>query len=104
MIASAANRHIATSVTFGEVKATFTVNSFQITEFKAVFYFTEVTMKRISILLLVFCTCFGLAAWPQTKPPTDIITFDVPGAGTASGEGTMPVVYRARGLDHGVLR
>ena len=50
-------------------------------------------MKRISILLLVFCTCFALAAWPQAQPQWwhhKIITFDAPGAGTGSGEGTIP--------------
>jgi len=40
-------------------------------------------MKRISILLLIFCTCFVLAAWPQAPK---IITFDPPGS-----TGTFPV-------------
>jgi len=48
-------------------------------------------MRRISILLLVFCTCFTLVAWPQARPQWQhkIITFDVPGAGTAPGQGTL---------------
>ena len=48
-------------------------------------------MKRISILLLVFCTCFALAAWPQAGPQwgNKIITFDVPGAGTGEWQGTF---------------
>jgi len=49
-------------------------------------------MKRISILLLVFFTCFALAAWSQAQPQWwhhKIITFDVPGAGTRAGQGTF---------------
>ena len=49
-------------------------------------------MKRISILLLVFFTCFALAAWSQAQPQWwhhKIITFDVPGAGTGAGQGTV---------------
>ncbi|HTS34346.1 MAG TPA: hypothetical protein VMH04_01675 [Candidatus Solibacter sp.] len=48
-------------------------------------------MKRISILLLVVFTCFVLVAWPQSQPQWwqhKIITFDVPGAGRAAGQGT----------------
>jgi len=46
-------------------------------------------MNRISILLLVFCTCFALAAWPQAGPQwgNRIITFNAPGAGTTPGSG-----------------
>jgi len=51
-------------------------------------------MKRISILLLVFLSCFVLAAWPQAKAhckhKPKIITFDAPGAGTGAGQGTTP--------------
>ncbi len=43
-------------------------------------------MRRISILLLVFCTCFVLSAWAQAPP---IITIDVSGAGTSTGQGTF---------------
>ena len=48
-------------------------------------------MRKISILLLVFCTCFALASWPQARPQwwhQRIITIDVPGAGTGPGQGT----------------
>ena len=46
-------------------------------------------MKRISILLLVFCTGFAVAAWPQARPQwgNRIITFNAPGAGTTPGSG-----------------
>ncbi len=44
-------------------------------------------MKRISILLLVFCTCFALTAWPQAQ--SRWTTFDVPGAGKGAGQGTQ---------------
>jgi hypothetical protein len=49
----------------------------------------EVIMNRISILLLVFCTCFALAAWPQAGPQwgNRIITFNAPGAGATPGSG-----------------
>src|SRR5215472_10695071 len=48
-------------------------------------------MKRISIQLLVFCTCVALAAWSQARPHrSTIITFDVPGAGTGLNQGTFP--------------
>jgi hypothetical protein len=47
-------------------------------------------MKRISILIVVL-TCFVWAAPSQAQPQTSvkIITFDVPGAGTGSGQGTF---------------
>jgi hypothetical protein len=52
-------------------------------------------MKRISILMLILVTCFVAAAWPQAQPQPQWrqqnVTFDVPGAGAASGQGTMPV-------------
>jgi hypothetical protein len=68
-------------------------------------------MKRISILLLVFFTSFATAAWPQHK----IITFDIPGAGTGAGQGTLPIgivqgewvsgsYVDASGVYHGFLR
>jgi hypothetical protein len=49
----------------------------------------EATMKRISILLFVFCTCLAVAAWPQAGPQwgNRIITFNAPGAGTTPGSG-----------------
>jgi hypothetical protein len=51
----------------------------------------EEFMKRISILLLVFCTCFALTAWPHAQPQAKhkIITFNVPGAGKGAGQGTL---------------
>jgi len=47
-------------------------------------------MRRISILLLAFFVCFVLAASSQARPQWKhkIMTFDVPGAGAAAGEGT----------------
>lgn len=38
-------------------------------------------MKRISIPLLVFCTCFALTAWPQVplSPPSNNVSFDATG-------------------------
>jgi len=51
-------------------------------------------MRRIRIFLLVFFTAFVLTAWPQPKAhckhKPKIITFDVPGAGSGSGQGTFP--------------
>jgi hypothetical protein len=48
-------------------------------------------MRRINILILVLFVCLVSPAWleaqAQTKP--DIITFDAPGAGTDSGQGTF---------------
>lgn len=76
-------------------------------------------MRRISILLLVFYTAFVLAAWPQAparwKHKPRIITFDVPGAGTGAGQGTIPFGIDSRGtiigwyvdasnVNHGFLR
>lgn len=74
-------------------------------------------MRRISILLLVFCTAFVLAAWPQAQAQhkSKIITFDIPGAGTSPGQGTVPFGIDARGtiigwyvdasnVDHGFVR
>lgn len=48
-------------------------------------------MKRISVPLLVFCTCFALAAWPQSKSQwqNKIVPYDAPGAGTSAGQGTF---------------
>ena len=48
-------------------------------------------MRRISILLLFFFTCFALAAWPQGQAQwkSKIVTFDAPGAGSGSGQGTF---------------
>jgi len=48
----------------------------------------RITMKRISIVMLVLCTCLALAAWSQAPAKHKITTFDVPGAGTGSGQGT----------------
>lgn len=58
-------------------------------------------MKRISILLLIFFTCLVSAAWPQSEPQwrhRNIITFDVLGAGTGSGQGTVPYGITASGV------
>jgi hypothetical protein len=46
-------------------------------------------MKRISILMLAFFTCFVLAAWTQAQ--AQIVKFDVQGAGTGAGQGTLPI-------------
>lgn len=57
-------------------------------------------MKRISILLLVFFTCFVLAAWPQAQAQwkDKIVIFDAPGAGTGPGQGTTPIGLDAQGV------
>ena len=58
-------------------------------------------MKRISILLVVFFTCFALVTWSQTKAhckhKPKIITFDVQAAGIGPGQGTTPNGITARG-------
>lgn len=48
-------------------------------------------MKHISILLLVFCTCFALAAWPQARPQwgNKIVTFDPPGEAQGTWVGSI---------------
>ena len=49
-------------------------------------------MKRLRTGLLIILTCFASIAWPQAGPrgtKDKIITFDVPGAGTAAGQGTF---------------
>ena len=74
-------------------------------------------MRRISILPLILFTCFVSSAWPQSEPQWrhKFITFDVPGAGTGSGQGTIPVgivqdewvmgsYIDANGVYHGFLR
>jgi len=76
-------------------------------------------MKRISILLLAFFTCFVLAAWPQAqahwKHKPKIITFEAPGAGTGPGQGTIPYGIDSQGtiigpyvdadnVNHGFIR
>jgi hypothetical protein len=75
-------------------------------------------MKRISILTLLFFTCFVLVAWPQARPQCrnhKIVTFDVPGAGTGAGQGTFAYnivqgnwisgnYIDANGVYHGFLR
>ena len=50
-------------------------------------------MKRISIMMLVICTCFALAAWPQAKHK--ITEFNVPGAGTGSGQDSGSQAFRS---------
>jgi hypothetical protein len=79
----------------------------------------EVSMKRISILALVFFTSFVLAPWQKAQAQRvhepKIITFDVPDAGTGPGQGTTPAFVDARGVvvgyyvdaanvNHGFLR
>jgi hypothetical protein len=58
-------------------------------------YFMEVTMRRISILLLVFLTCFVLGTSAQKSK---IITFDAPGAGSGAGQGTIALGSDAQGV------
>src|ERR1700758_42396 len=59
----------------------------------------EVVMKRVSILLLVVCTCFAVTAWSQASSQggNKIITFDAPGAGMNSGQGTVPESINSNG-------
>ena len=45
-------------------------------------------MKRTSTLTLILFTCLVLAQRMQAQ--ATITTFDAPGAGTASGQGTIP--------------
>ena len=74
-------------------------------------------MRRISILLLLFCTCFALAAWPQAQAQGKhkIIEFEAPGAGTGPSQGTVPVsidsamnivgvCWDSNNVGHGFLR
>ncbi len=50
-------------------------------------------MRRIGFLMLCVCFCFASTAWPQAPAEINpkIITFNVSGAGTAAGQGTMPI-------------
>ena len=48
-------------------------------------------MKRFSTLILVLCTCFVLAAWPQAPAEHKITKFNVPGAGKSAYQGTVGV-------------
>jgi hypothetical protein len=51
-------------------------------------------MRRSNILMLILLSCFVSTAWSQAQTQWrhhKIITFDVPGAGTGSGQGTMPI-------------
>jgi len=50
-------------------------------------------MRRTSLLLSVFFTCFVLGTSAQKSK---IISFDVPGAGTAAYQGTYPYGINAR--------
>jgi predicted membrane protein len=71
-------------------------------------------MRRIRTLILVVFTCFVCTAWSQAQQQS-ITTFDVPGAGTGSGQGTTPEFMNpsgvivgqyidAGGATHGFLR
>jgi hypothetical protein len=42
----------------------------------------EGTMKRISILTLIFLTCFALAAWPQAQTQTKYQQYKLHDLGT----------------------
>jgi len=72
-------------------------------------------MRRISILPLILFTFFASAAWPQAQWRHRIITFNVPGAGTGAGQGTVGIGVNKRGsivgyyadangLNHGFVR
>jgi hypothetical protein len=75
-------------------------------------------MRRIGILMLAVFVCFVSTAWPQAEPQWwyhKIVTFDVPGAGTAAGQGTLPIgivqgnwimgtYIDGNGVYHGFLR
>jgi hypothetical protein len=45
-------------------------------------------MKSLRILLCIIFAAMAVAAWSQPPSPR-IITFDVPGAGTVAGQGTL---------------
>jgi hypothetical protein len=50
-------------------------------------------MRRISILISAFCTCFVLASWPQAfedRQPK-FIMFDAPDGGAGNGQGTIAI-------------
>lgn len=63
-------------------------------------------MKCIRFRIMVLCVCsasiFGLQA--QTSPKHKIITFDAPGAGTGSGQGTLPISINPAGKVTGLTR
>src|SRR5580704_19782986 len=63
-------------------------------------------MKCMGFRILVLCACFtsifGLQA--QTPSKDKIITFDAPGAGTGSGEGTLPIDINPAGEIVGLTR
>jgi hypothetical protein len=56
-------------------------------------------MKCMGLRILILCTCFasifGLQA--QTTSKHKIITFNAPGAGKGSGEGTVPISINLAG-------
>ena len=61
-------------------------------------------MKCIRILFL--CTCVASIFWLQAQTPSKhkIIKFDAPGAGTGSGEGTLPISINPAGKITGLTR
>lgn len=72
-------------------------------------------MKRIGILMLGVFFCFVSGAWPQAQTQYQVIIFDVPWAGTGSGQGTTPSCINPVGqvagwyvdssnVNHGFLR
>jgi len=59
-------------------------------------------MRRISILMLLVCTCFVLEGWSQARPQGErnkAITFRAPGAGKGANQGT----YVNRIVDSGAV-
>src|SRR6516164_7884337 len=66
-------------------------NRFALDEFCVIF-----RRKGLMVLCLVLCT-LGLSL-SATAHETAIITFDAPGAGTAAGQGTTPIVINPAGV------
>jgi hypothetical protein len=63
-------------------------------------------MKCMAFRTLVFCTCFASILWLQAQTPSKhkIITFEAPGAGKGSGEGTVPISINLAGKITGLTR
>lgn len=60
-------------------------------------------MRNIGILARAFFFCFFATWWAQgqERTKTQVIPFDVPGAGTAAGQGTFPYGIIADGTTMG---